>query len=128
MAKETNSEYEFEVMQNISSIFSYIIKFGNVKKSFNIFEMSDEIRESRREEIEMRDLLVLFITDKLVPGENNMKYEDFIEKYNEYLNKDGIMYRESSKNILKTIRGFGYAVKRSHSLQYIEKCEFKEEE
>lgn len=120
-----NSEYEVGVMNNINSIFSYIIKFGNVQKSFNIFEMSDEIQKSRKEEIEMKDLLVMFITDHIVASKNDMKYEDFVNKYNEYLLNINLINHESSKSIFKTLRGFGYAVKRSNSVCYIQNCDFK---
>lgn len=117
---EPNSDYETLVMQNIGSIFTYIVKYGEVKKSFIIDNMSDEIQECRSESIIKRDFLVSFVQSHIKPcSDYRLEFTIFIEHYREFLTKIDEECYLTDKKIMGLLRKMGYVFFRSYNINYI---------
>lgn len=121
---EPNSEYESVVMNNLDSIFSYIVKFGEVKKSFVITNMSEEIQECRRDKIIKGDSFVSFVHAHLKTNVGTrVSVASFIDKYKAFLSTDDEVFALSDKKVLGLLRKMGFAIVRSNSIYYIDKSE-----
>jgi len=117
---EPNSDYETLVMKNIGSIFTYIVKYGEVKKSFIIDNMSEEIQECRRESIIKRDFLVSFVQSHIKPcADSRLAFTDFIEHYEAFLTKIDEECYLTDKKIMGLLRKMGFVLLRSNSIYYI---------
>lgn len=117
---EPNSDYETLVMKNIGSIFTYIVKYGEVKKSFIIDNMSEEIQECRRESIIKRDFLVSFVQSHIKPcADSRLTFTDFIEHYRAFLTKIDEECYLTDKKIMGLLRKMGYVLSRSNHFYYI---------
>ena len=116
---EPNSDYETLVMKNIGSIFTYIVKYGEVKKSFIIDNMSEEIQECRRESIIKRDFLVSFVQSHIKPcADSRLTFTDFIEHYRAFLKKIDEECFLTDKKIMGLLRKMGYVLSRSNNTNY----------
>ena len=121
---EPDSEYEYIVMNNLDSIFSYIVKNGEVKKSFIINNMSDEIQECRRDKIIKCDLFVSFVHGHLKANANTrVSVAVFIDSYKSFLTTNDEYCVLSDKKIMGVLRKMGFVIFRSNSIYYIEKTE-----
>jgi phage/plasmid-associated DNA primase len=117
---EPNSDYETLVMKNLGSIFTYIVKYGEVKKSFIIGNMSEEIQECRRENIIKKDFLVSFVHSHIKPSSNSrLAFTDLIEQYRIFLTKIEEECFLSDKKIMGLLRKMGFVFLRSNSIYYI---------
>ncbi len=123
---QQDSDYGNLVMSNLDSIFSYIIRVGEVKKSFVITDMSEEIQECRKEKIVNNDLFVSFVHERLkVNLSGRVSVSGFIERYKSFLSECGELCIMSDKKIMGLLRKLGFVVVRSNSLYYIEHAELK---
>lgn len=121
---QQDSDYANLVMNNLDSIFSYIIKEGEVKKSFVINDMSEEIQECRKEKIVNNDLFVSFVHERLkVNLANRVTVAGFIESYKSFLSDCDEICMIPDKKIMGLLRKLGFGVVRSHHNYYIENAE-----
>ena len=123
---QQDSDYGNLVMSNLDSIFSYIIRVGEVKKSFVITDMSEEIQDCRKEKIVNNDLFVSFVHERLkVNLSGRVSVSGFIERYKSFLSECGEICIMPDKKIMGLLRKLGFVVVRSNSLYYIEHAELK---
>lgn len=121
-----DSDYANLVMSNLDSIFSYIIKFGEVKKSFVISDMSEEIKQCRKEKIIDNDLLVSFVHERLkVNLSCRVSVAGFIENYKSFLSDCKEICVTPDKKIMALLRKLGFVIVRSNHVYYIEHAELK---
>ena len=121
---EPDSDYEYIVMNNLDSIFSYIIKIGEVKKSFVINNMSEEIQECRREKIINGDLFVSFVHSHLkANAKSRVSVAVFIDNYKLFLTTQDELCFLSDKKVMGLLRKMGFVIVRSNSIYYIENTE-----
>lgn len=119
-----DSDYANLVMNNLDSIFSYIMKVGEVKKSFVISEMSHEIQECRKEKIVNNDLFVSFVHERLkVNLTSRVPVAVFIECYKSFLSECDEICILPDKKIMGLLRRLGFGIVRSNHIYYIENAE-----
>jgi phage/plasmid-associated DNA primase len=118
---EPDSNYADLVMENVDSIFSYIVKVGQVKKSFIIDNMSEEIKECRKEKIINSDSFVSFVHAHLEKSQGSrVAVAAFIEGYYAYLATLKEPCFLSNKKVMELLRKLGFELLRSHSVYFIE--------
>ena len=108
-------------MSNIDSIFSYIIQAGQIKKSFVIDAMSEEIQDCRREKIIGSDSFVSFVHEHLKRDANErVAVSFFIESYKAHhlaITEETCFL--SDRKIMGLLRKLGFEIFRSDNVQYI---------
>ena len=118
---EVDRDYAELVMSNIDSIFSYIIQAGQIKKSFVIDAMSEEIQDCRREKIIGSDSFVSFVHEHLKRDANErVAVSFFIESYKAHhlaITEETCFL--SDRKIMGLLRKLGFEIFRSDSVQYI---------
>ena len=118
---EPDSDYADLVMENVDSIFSYIVRVGQIKKSFIIDHMSEEIQEYRKEKIINSDSFVSFVHEHLKKSHGTrVPVAEFIECYKAHLAALEETCFLSNKKIMELLRKLGFELFRSHSLYFIE--------
>ena len=117
---EPDSDYADLVMENVDSIFSYIVRVGQIKKSFIIDHMSEEIQEYRKEKIINSDSFVSFVHEHLKKSHGTrVQVAEFIECYKAHLAALEETCFLSNKKIMELLRKLGFELFRSDNVQYI---------
>lgn len=139
---QTNISFENELMDKKDALFSYIIKYGNIRDNFD--DLPEEMLEAKNQYVEdnTSDILGDFITNKYKRVDydpNNKKNtrekrDDFIYNFNEYCKVMG--YKKdtrSDKKLTRDLKKYNVQSKESNGSTYylglkFRSCEELEEE
>jgi P4 family phage/plasmid primase-like protien len=103
--------YEKKMIDMIDVLFSYILKYGEIKYEF---ELTDEMKQSKNdyEEDNKKDYLGDFIDDYIVKSTKSIKRDQFRTYYNDYCKMKGY------KKDLSTDASFVRKIQKDYKIEY----------
>ena len=103
--------YEKKMIDMIDVLFSYILKYGEIKYEF---ELTDEMKQSKNdyEEDNKKDYLGDFIDDYIIKSTKSIKRDQFRTYYNDYCKMKGY------KKDLSTDASFVRKIQKDYKIEY----------